>query len=147
MFICFVAAVISLIAGQHPGMPFDQQAAVHHFLIEQGGGTIQVTAKDKADVHTRHMIRQHLESIAAAFARGDFSSPLATHGEVPPGVEQMRQLEADLRYTYQETPDGGKVVIRSSSPDAIKAVHAFLTYQIKEHATGDPIRIQASDKG
>lgn len=30
------------------------------------------------------------------------------------------------------------VRITSSGPAAVKAVHDFLRYQIKEHATGDP---------
>jgi hypothetical protein len=142
MLICAFLMAIGLIGGQHgttAGMAFDQSAAVHHFLIESGGGTISVGAKHESDAHTRMMIREHLKTIADDFARGDFSSPLATHGEMPPGVKEMQRLKADLHYTYQETPDGGSVVIRSGNARAITAVHQFLAYQIREHKTGDPM--------
>ena len=143
MLICGFLMAVGLMGGQHhgmaAGMAFDQTAAVHHFLIESGGGTIRVGVKDESDAHTRMMIRQHLKTIADDFARGDFSSPLATHGEMPAGVEDMRRLKADLRYTYRETPDGGSVVIRTDNAEALAAVHQFLAYQIREHKTGDPI--------
>lgn len=138
--------VIGLMTGQHhgmaPGMSFDQSAAVHHFLIERSGGTIAISVKQATDEETRSAIRGHLKMIADDFKRGDFSSPFATHGEVPPGVKDMQRFRKDLRYTYEETPDGGRLAIRSGNPRAIAAVHQFLAYQIRAHKTGDPIPVK-----
>jgi hypothetical protein len=82
-----------------------------------------------------------LKAIAAEYARGDFSKPFATHGEVPPGVSTMQQRKAMMTFKYQETPEGGRVTIATSDPDALAAVHAFLRYQITEHRTGEPLTV------
>ncbi len=56
---------------------------------------------------------------ARSFAEGDFEKPLMTHGEMPPGVATMQRLKAKITYTYD-----------------------FLRYQIREHATGDPLTVR-----
>jgi hypothetical protein len=120
-------------------MGFDQATTSHHFLLAADGGRIEVGVNDPADEAGRAQIRRHLKDIAEAFARGDFAKPFASHGEVPPGVATMRRRRAVIAYTYEETPAGGRVRISSSDRKATRAVHAFLTYQIREHATGDPL--------
>lgn len=119
-------------------MGFDQDAATHHFRITDEGGAIEVTAKSTDDEKTRDAIRSHLREIAKSFAEGNFEKPMMTHGEEPDGVAGMKRLKADITYTYEELPQGGRVRISSSNADAIQAVHAFLRYQIREHHTGDP---------
>jgi hypothetical protein len=123
-------------------MGFDQDKATHHFTLTPKGGTIAVTANDASDVTTRDQIRTHLQEIAAAFAKGDFEKPLMTHGELPPGAAEMRRSKADIKYAYEQTDTGGSVRIVTSSDRALKAVHEFLRYQIREHGTGDPLSIQ-----
>jgi len=49
----------------------------------------------------------------------------------------MADRREQIRYTYVETPNGGRVDIVTTDPQALAAVHAFLTYQIAEHKTGD----------
>jgi hypothetical protein len=121
-------------------MGFDQDAATHHFRVTDDGGAIEVTAKNAADAKTIDAIRAHLTMIAGAFADGDFSKPMMTHGEEPDGVAAMTRLRAEIRYTYEEIPSGGRVRIVTHDADALKAVHEFLAYQIREHHTGDPGR-------
>jgi len=75
----------------------------------------------------------HLKHIADAFAKGDFSKPLLTHGEMPDGVAELKRLKSSIRYKYEDTTQGGAVRITTSDPDALKAVHAFLKYQAREH--------------
>jgi len=60
---------------------------------------------------------------------------------MPPGAKEMQRLKSAITYTFEERPQGATVRMRSSNPDAVKAVHDFLAYQIKEHVTGDPITI------
>jgi hypothetical protein len=120
-------------------MGFDQDKATHHFRLNADGGTIQVTANDPKDAVTLDAIQAHLQEIAASFAKGDFEKPLMTHGEEPPGVPVMRRLQAQIRYTYEALPLGGIVHIRTANAEAIGAIHEFLRYQIREHATGDPV--------
>lgn len=123
-------------------MGFDQDKATHHFTLTASGGASAVSANDAADQTTREQIRSHLQEIARAFGQGDFEKPLMTHGEMPPGVATMQRLKAAITYTYDATGRGGVVRIATSNADARDAIHDFLRYQIKEHATGDPVTVQ-----
>jgi hypothetical protein len=123
-------------------MGFDQDKATHHFTLTTNGGVIAITANDAADQATRDQIRKHLQEIAQSFARGDFEKPLMTHSEMPPGVTTMQRLKAAITYRFEATEDGGVVRITTSNADAREAIHDFLRYQIKEHATGDPISLR-----
>jgi hypothetical protein len=123
-------------------MGFDQNHATHHFLLRAAGGDISVEANDATDVAIRTAIRVHLAEIANEFSRGIFDKPLATHAEVPPGVEEMSRLKSEIIFRYEESANGGRVTLRTSNDDARRAIHDFLRYQIKEHATRDPLTIQ-----
>jgi hypothetical protein len=118
-------------------MGFDQDAAVHHFRLRADGGAIEVEAAKATDEATREAIRVHLREIAAEFERGSFDKPFRTHGEAPPGVSELVGLRGAVTYRFEEMPAGGRVRITTVNPDALAALHAFLTYQIREHATGD----------
>jgi len=120
-------------------MGFDQERTSHHFRLTADGGIIDVGVNEASDATNRDAIRPHLREIADAFARGDFAKPFATHGEVPPGVKTMRQRLAAITFRYEETAGGGRVVIRTADRKAKTAIQEFLRYQIREHATGDPL--------
>lgn len=159
-----LVAFTLLFAGQHPQVPagmsheehlkqmkddalkkrgaeamgFDQEATTHHFTLAPTGGSIEVTARDPADERTVAAVRRHLRSIAREFAAGRFDKPFHTHGEVPPGVDQMRRNKERIAYRYEGLPLGGAVRITTTDARSLEAVHAFLRYQITEHHTGDP---------
>jgi hypothetical protein len=118
-------------------MGFDQETTVHHFVLKPDGGAIEVSVRSSSDRAGRDAIRAHLQQIAKAFAAGDFATPLATHGELPPGADAMKERRSAIVYSYEKTPDGGRVRIATKDPSARAAVHEFLRYQIREHATGD----------
>lgn len=122
-------------------MGFDQDKATHHFTLTTNGGAIGVSANDAADLTTRDQIRSHLQEIAQAFVQGDFQKPLMTHDEMPSGVATMQRLKTAITYTFEATARGGLVRIATSNADARDAIHDFLRYQIKEHATGDPVSV------
>lgn len=123
-------------------MGFDQEKVSHHFYLTPTGGSIEVNVNQSADDVTRKQIRDHLKTISQEFANGVFTAPIATHAEVPPGVSVLRERKARITYAYEETPDGGRVVIGTKDRTARKAVHDFLEYQIREHATGDPLSVE-----
>jgi len=163
----FTAFVAALSLSQHPVMPagvtheqhlaqlkkeddlkkrgaaamgFDQDKTTHHFLLAADGGSIEVAANDPSDQASRGQIRGHLKEIAAEFARGSFARPLATHSELPPGVRTMQQRQQAIVYQYEDIANGGRVRISTADRKALAAIHEFLRYQIREHATGDPLK-------
>jgi hypothetical protein len=53
----------------------------------------------------------------------------------------MKRLQQRIRYVFEETPNGGRVVISSTDKHALNAIHRFLRFQIEEHKTGDPVEV------
>lgn len=123
-------------------MGFSHEKTVHHFRLKADGGVIEVSARDPKDGASRDQIRHHLTRIAELFAKGDFSLPMFTHGEAPPGTSEMTRLKEDIKYTFEAIDRGGRVVIASASPEAITAIHQFLLFQIKDHKTGDSVEVE-----
>jgi hypothetical protein len=122
-------------------MGFDQEGAVHHFVLYEDGGAIDVAVVNPSDHKNLQAIRQHLRQIAVLFKAGDFGKPALTHAQQVPGTAEMARLKDTLTYEYADTPGGGQVRIATTAPDALAAVHAFLRFQIDDHRTGDPVTI------
>jgi hypothetical protein len=121
------------------GMGFSQTATTHHFLLLPTGGAIQVEANDSADSESRDHIKMHLHHIAKAFQTGDFHIPMFVHDTVPPGVEVLKSHAKNIQYSIEETPNGGRVLLKTTDKEALEAIHNFLRFQITEHKTGDPL--------
>jgi hypothetical protein len=119
------------------GFPHDQ--TTHHFRVLPDGGAIEVTVNDAKDAANLQAIRTHLAHIATMFSKGDFSTPMFVHSQVPPGVTEMKDRRADISYTFEELPTGGRVRIATKNHDALNAIHDFLNFQIQDHHTGDKI--------
>jgi hypothetical protein len=113
-------------------MGVDQYTSAHRFEDLPDGGRIELQREpnDSAGVRT---IREHLQRIATAFSRGDFSVPGFVHADNVPGTTTMRAQRAAIRYQYAPLPGGGEVRIITQNAVAIAAVHAFLAYQRHEH--------------
>ena len=122
--------------GEH-AMGFSQTATTHHFLLLDAGGAIQVEANTPTDKASIDEIRTHLAHITKMFADGNFDIPMFVHDAVPPGVPEMKRLQSHIHYAFEETPNGGRVVISSANAKALAAIHRFLQFQIEEHQTGD----------
>jgi hypothetical protein len=124
------------------GMGFSQAKTIHHFLLKSDGGVIAVSASDPKDSATRDQIRVHLSHIAHAFSQGDFNIPMFVHDQTPPGVAEMKRLQSAIHYRYSPSDGGGKLNLSSDSAEAVEAIHEFLKFQIHEHKTGDPIKVE-----
>jgi len=129
----------------HAGMVmgFDQDKTAHHFLLFEDGGAIDVSVKDAADAKNRDAIRAHLPHISIMFGEGNFEAPMLVHdSKAVPGTATLARLKDRVRYAYRETSAGGRVEITTTDPAALKAVHEFLTFQIKDHKTGDSLAVR-----
>jgi hypothetical protein len=121
------------------GMGFSQTETTHHFLLTANGGAIQVEANNPGDAASRDNVKMHLRHIEHAFQNGDFAIPMFVHDTEPPGVLVMKSHAKNIRYSIEETPNGGRVVLQTDDKDALAAIHQFLQFQIREHKTGDPL--------
>jgi hypothetical protein len=128
-------------------MGFDQERTVHHFLLYEDGGAIEVSVKEASDHANLLAVREHLQEIAGLFKAGDFGKPALTHAQQVPGTVEMTRLKDRITYRYEDTSTGGRVRIATRDTDARAAVHAFLHFQIEDHGTGDLGVVQRSSSG
>jgi len=146
--VTFVSLAAATLSAQDPhlkhrgaaAMGFDQDKTAHHFLLFEDGGAIDVSVKDASDTTNRDAIRAHLPHIAEMFGAGNFEAPMFVHDtRTVPGVAALAAMKSSLKYTYSETPRGGRVDIVSTNAEAVKALHQFFRFQITDHKTGDPL--------
>jgi hypothetical protein len=123
------------------GMGFPHDKTTHHFRLYSDGGAIEVTVNDTKDSENMQAIRSHLTHIVTMFSDGEFSIPRFVHDQVPPGVPVMKDKHSDISYSFEELSAGGRVRIKTTNPDALKAIHQFLRFQIEDHHTGDTSEI------
>lgn len=122
-------------------MGFDQDKTTHHFLLFPDGGAIDVAANNASDLESREAIRSHLPHIAVMFGEGNFEAPMLVHDTDVPGTAELSKRKDLVRYTYVETPRGGRVDIVTNDEDALRALHQFLRFQIQDHETGDSMKV------
>ena len=122
-------------------MGFDQDKTSHHFYLYPDGGAIDVSVKDASDKTNLEAIRAHLPHIVMMFGEGNFDAPMLVHGTEVPGAAEMKKIKDTITWKYEETARGGRVTIGTANAEALKAVHAFLRFQITDHKTGDSLDI------
>src|SRR4029078_3428393 len=122
-------------------MGFDHAKTTHHFFSRESGGSIEITANKSDDVESSKQIRMHLKHIAMMFADGNFNAPMLINDKTPPGAPVMQELKGEIKYNFEEIDRGAAVRISTKNPTALKAIHEFLRFQIKEHKTGDSLDI------
>jgi hypothetical protein len=123
-------------------MGFDQDKTTHHFYLYTDGGAIDVSVKDAGDKTNLDAIRQHLPHIAMMFGQGNFDAPMMVHDTKVPGTAELATFKDRVTYKYAETAKGGRVDITTTDAEALKAVHAFLRFQITDHKTGDSLDVK-----
>jgi hypothetical protein len=118
-------------------MGFSHDQTKHHFRLYSDGGAIEVETIDPNDTASRDQIRSHLRHISQMFAAGDFNAPMLIHDRTPPGVPVLQRLKSEVVYDFENSDKGAVIQIRTKNPEALKAIHAFLRFQISDHQTAD----------
>jgi hypothetical protein len=114
-------------------MPFSMDRTQHVFTPDATGGTqaVLVTNNDPRQIE---LVRSHLRKESAAFARGDFSDPLAVHGAAMPGLATLRNSRGKLHVRYGDVPRGAELVFESRDAQTIDALHRWFAAQVSDHA-------------
>ena len=114
-------------------MPFDQNLTRHTFVTNSSGGVQTVTVNDSSDSNQIRLIREHLQSEAEKFERGDFSDPAAIHGEDMPGLAELKGGKDFVDVQYNELPDGANLIYSSSDSEMVAAIHQWFNAQNQDH--------------
>jgi hypothetical protein len=123
-------------------MGFSHEKTKHTFRLLPDGGAIEVRANDAGDAESVQAIRAHLQEIAGDFTRGDFTKPKEIHAREPEGTATMKMLGSRIRFAYEEIETGGRVRITTAEREGVEAVHRFLRFQVDDHHTGDPKKVE-----
>src|SRR6476660_7118354 len=115
----------------------DPMALEHLFVSLPDGGDIVLERQIHEDLGI-NQIRAHLLLISRSFANGDFTTPGFVHDKPVPGTDVMAERASKISYTVEDTEHGGIVHIRTDDPEALKAIHSFIEFQIAEHHTHQP---------
>jgi hypothetical protein len=115
-------------------MGVDQYTSTHQFEPLPDGGRISLV-RQSDDPQGVAQIRTHMQRIAAAFRKGDFSLPGLVHDRAVPGTSVMAARQSRITYTPDTVPNGGTLRIHSTDSLAIEAVHQFLAFQRRDHRT------------
>ena len=116
-------------------MGVDQYTSTHRFEDLPDGGRIELQ-RNRPDSAGVQAIREHLQAIAQAFAKGDFAAPALVHAGEVPGARTMAEKHRAIRYQYRPLPLGGEVRITTGDAAALQAIHTFLEFQRREHRSG-----------
>jgi len=117
-------------------MPFALKATTHVFTKTDDGGIQRVVAKDPSDVQQIRLVRDHLQSIRAQFAKRDFSSPAKIHGDDMPGLAELRAAKpGDLAIAYKPLQDGAELIYKARNPKLVPALHAWFDAQLSDHGS------------
>ena len=122
-------------------MGFSHEKTTHHFRLYADGGSIEAEANDSEDATSRDQIRSHLAHLASMFRAGNFRAPVFIHAQNPPGIEAMKRLRHEIQYKLETTEKGARIRVTTKDPEALRAVHEFLRFQISDHKTGDSLDV------
>ena len=101
----------------------------------ENGGIMQIVAKS-ADAKQIKLMQQYLRQTAAEYSKGNFSSTERFHGTDMPGLAQMKAAKTDeIKYQYKAMKNGGQIIFSTEDPQLLKALHAWMDAQVKEHGS------------
>jgi hypothetical protein len=58
----------------------------------------------------------------------------------------MKRKKDRIGWKFEETENGGRVLIETKDAEALAAIHEFLRFQIEDHQTGDPTEVATAPK-
>lgn len=116
-------------------MGVDQYTSTHRFDALPDGGRIELQ-RDSTDSAGVARIRAHMRGIAAAFAAGDFSTPMFVHMREVPGTRVMIERRRLIHYSVKDLPRGAEVLMVTHDPAALAAIHEFMAFQRRDHHSG-----------
>ena len=121
-----------------PAAPFSSALTLQTYTKTAHGGVQHVEVKSAANSTEIKLIRTHLQQLANAFSKGDFSLPEKVHGANMPGLAELKMANPDdIRFEYRELPNGGQIHYSSEYPQYVQALHEWFDAQIAAHGNAN----------
>jgi hypothetical protein len=128
--------------GRHV-MPFDLKATVHVFTKTSHGGIQRVVTRHPHDLEQIALIREHLRRMRSKLLQGDFSDPAQIHGNLMPGLSQLRAAgPGRIAIGYADVGGGGELTFKTSDNKLIEALHLWFDAQVSDHG---PTAMEGND--
>ncbi len=127
-------------------MGVDQYTSTHVFDDLPNGGRIELQ-RDSTDSAGVAKIRKHFAEIATAFKGGNFSSPEFVHAQSVSGTGVMAAKRAEITYTVKDLPRGAELLITTTDPAAVAAIHEFFELPAPRASFGGNDALTAQDAG
>lgn len=120
-------------AAAEPGnaAEMDPLISAQQFVANADGGDIIIERQIHEDLGI-NQIRAHLLLIARSFARGDFAVRGFIHDKPIPGTNVMSDRADKIEYTVEDLEHGGVVHMRTTDPQALQAIHSFISFELAE---------------
>ena len=127
----FVAAVL-VVAFVAPAFarPGDAQITftsgfIRETFIPTSNGGMEDAVVLKPNAAAIQLLRAQMRKRAAAFARGKFVDPTNPHGDLVPGLREMRRQWNKMHVRYEDLPDGSRIRYSTSDPVMVEALHQW----------------------
>ena len=72
-------------------------------------------------------LRSETRKRVKAFARGNFVDPTNPHGDLVPGLREMRRQWSKMHVRYEDVPKGARVHYMTTDPVMVEALHQWFT--------------------
>jgi len=131
----FVAAfVLAMTAATHAAARPDSNGPMHvsftagsvkETFIPTPDGGIEDAVVIAPNLAAVNHLRAETRKRAAAFARGTFVDPTNPHGDLVPGLREMRSQWNKVHVRYEDLPDGSRIKYTTNDPVMVEALHQW----------------------
>jgi hypothetical protein len=98
---------------------------VRETFIPTAYGGVEEAVVIKPNAAAVKRLRAQTRKRAAAFARGDFVDPTNPHGDLVPGLREMRRQWNKMHVLYEDLPNGSRIRYSTNDPVMVEALHQW----------------------
>ena len=118
------------LAAASESVGFTSGSVQETFTSTSSGGfedAVVIVPDDEAAVRR---LQTQMRKRAHAFARGEFVDPTNPHGDLVPGLREMRDQWNKMHVHYENLPRGSRVRYTTNDPVMVEALHQWFTARV-----------------
>jgi hypothetical protein len=115
-------------------VPYSLEQTKQMFTKTVHGGVQHVEVKSADNTEQIKLIQSYLLKMSNNFRKGDFSDTERIHGANMPGLAELKKARPyEIKFEYKALPLGAQVHYSSEVTPLVRALHAWIDAQKKEH--------------